>query len=81
MSQRTHSTDEAGTQPRVPASFSSDTSADRPPHTRRKHCSHAATARRARRQTNAQLPKHLSHNHLLTQFFTILREVTTKWFT
>ena len=31
---RTHVTYEAGTPPRNPASFSLDTSADRPPHTR-----------------------------------------------
>ena len=35
----------------------------------------------ARAQANTQLTADLSHNHLLTQFFIILREVTTKWFT
>lgn len=57
-------------------------------HERRPPTPHALEAPPARRngaashrQTNAQITTRLSHNHLPTQFFTILREVTTKWFT
>ena len=35
-------------------------------------------ARRAHKHTDPQLTTRLSHNHLLTQFFIILREVTTQ---
>ena len=55
------------------------------PHTT--HPTHANTPHKqlphgtARAHTNTQLTTDLSHNHLLTHFFTILREVATKWFT
>lgn len=39
-----------------------------------------ATAPTSQRRTEF-ITNHLSDNHLPTQFFVILREVTTKWFT
>ena len=75
----THHTRPGPTQGARPRSHWTDRHTTHPTHANTPHgqLPHGT----ARAQANIQLTADLSHNHLLTQFFTILREVTTQWFT